>query len=101
MARLSPNLREHLRLFAFSLANGTLDPDLPDDPDYDSLFSNPSDFEQVFAIWSNNLDLDEEGRVTNGDYADHRAAQYIRRFLDPDFAVMPPFEPWELELHEA
>ncbi|WP_435830459.1 DUF7677 family protein [Micromonospora echinospora] len=28
----------------------------------------------------------------------YRAAQYVRRYCDPDYVVDPPFEDWETEL---
>ena len=100
MAKLSASTRAHLRLFAFFLANGTVDWDLLGDGyDYGSIFENSSDFEQIFAIWGNVLELDERGEVVNGPEATKRAAQWIRRFIDPEFVVDPPFQDWELELH--
>jgi len=100
MAKLSESVRADLRLFAFYLANSTVDWDiLGDGYDYDSIFENSSDFEQIFAIWGNVLELDERGEVVNSAQASKRAAQWIRRFIDPDYVVDPPFEDWELELH--
>jgi hypothetical protein len=100
VVKLSEDVRGFLRLFAFFLANGTVDWELLGEGyDYSSLFENPSDLERVFAIWSNVLELDDEGTVLNPKDAQHRAAQYIRRFVDPSYVVEPPFEPWELELH--
>jgi hypothetical protein len=99
LPKLSEDLRAYLRLFAFYLANGTVDWELlGEEWDYSSLFANPSDLEQVFAIWSNVLELDDEGNVLNPGAAKRRAAQYIRRFVDPSYIVEPPFAEWELEL---
>jgi hypothetical protein len=100
VAKLSKDVRGSLRLFAFFLANSTVDWELLGEGwDYDALFENPSDLERVFAIWSNVLELDDAGRVLNHEVAQRRAAQYIRRFVDSSYVVEPPFEPWELELH--
>jgi len=99
VAKLSRDVRFQLRLFAFFLANGTVDWELLGDGyEYESLFENPSDLERVFTIWSNVLELDAEGNVLNPDEAKRRAAQYIRRFVDPEYVVEPPFADWELEL---
>ena len=100
MPRLSEDVRACLRLFAFYLANSTVDMKLLGDGwDYSSLFENPSDLERVFAIWSNVLEISDDGEVLNGHEAQRRAAQYIRHFMDPEYVVEPPFAEWELELH--
>jgi len=102
MAKLSENIREELRLFAFYLANGTVDVNLLDvdgTGDYSSIFEMGSPLEQVFAIWSNVLEIDDKGEVVNAGEAKKRAAQYIRRYIDSDYIVEPPFEAWEVELH--
>lgn len=100
MPKLSTDVRECLRFFAFYLGNGTVDMELLGDGwDYDALFRNSSDLERVFAIWSNVLEISEEGEVLNCWEAKRRAAQYIRRFMDPTYIVEPPLEEWELELH--
>lgn len=47
--------------------------------DYFSEFKeSPSLLETVYAIFMNNLELDENGEVLNAKYAEHRAAQYIK-----------------------
>lgn len=62
--------------------------------------SEPSAIEQVYAIFANVLELDEEGRVLNAHYAQKRATDYLRAHSDSSFKVEPPYEDWELELHE-
>lgn len=99
MAKLSEEVRAHLRLFAFYLANGTLCLDVLDGFDYSSLLQWGSSLEQVVAIWSNVLEVDESGSVLNEDEAARRAAQYIRSMVDPNYIVEPPFQAWEIELH--
>jgi len=72
-----------------------------DGVDYISLYGNePSAIEQAHAIFANVLELDENGRVLNAQHAQRRATDYLRAYCDPDYRVDPPFEGWELELHE-
>jgi hypothetical protein len=99
MAHLPENVRSAIRLFAFYVGNGTVNVELLDGIDYrPALMEFGSDLERVFAIFSNVLDVDEAGLVTNFDQASWRAAQWIRSYLDPDYTVQPPFEDWEFEL---
>jgi hypothetical protein len=64
--RLPEDVRSSLRFFAFYLANGTVDMELLADVDYrPELMRYGSDLERVFAIFSNVLEVDEEGNVTN------------------------------------
>ena len=94
------DVRASLRFFAFYIANGTLDVDLLDGIDYrPHLFEFGSALEQVFAIFANVLQVDENGAVVNEGDAQRRAAQWVREYCDPDYQVEPPFEPWETELH--
>lgn len=100
MARLPTAVRTEMRLFAFYIGNRTLALDILDGWDY----LDPSDpglasmLEMAVAIFANVLDVDAEGRVSNGDQAMRRAAQYLRSYCDPSFTVDPPFEPWETDL---
>lgn len=99
MAHLPEDVRSAIRLFAFYVGNGTVDLKLLDGIDYrPALIEFGSDLERVFAIFSNVLDVDDAGRVTNFDQASRRAAQWIRSYLDSGYTVQPPFEDWELEL---
>ncbi|HEY7278427.1 MAG TPA: hypothetical protein VH594_20835 [Trebonia sp.] len=99
MTRLPVDVRASLRFFAFFLANGTIDMDLLEGIDYrPALMQFGSALEMVFTIFTNVLEIDEEGRVINADLAQERAAQWIRRYCDPSYHVEPPFEPWETEL---
>jgi hypothetical protein len=38
--------------------------------------------EQIYAIFANVIELDEDGVVVNAKYADRRAAQWLRRYID-------------------
>ncbi len=103
MAKLSAHLRGDIRLFAFFLANRTVAPDLlsiDGDDDYrPNLVTFGSELEMVFAIFTNVLEIDENGDPTNASWAQRRAAQWIRSYVDPSYVVDHPFEEWETELH--
>jgi len=62
--------------------------------------SEPSAIEQVYAIFANVLELDENGQVLNTTYAQKRATDYLRAYCDRSFRVDPAYEDWELQLHE-
>lgn len=97
---LSVDVRASLRLFAFYLANGTIDVELLDGVDYRSaVFHSGSSLEQIFAIYGNLLQVDADGMVLNDGDAQYRVAQWIRACCDPSYRVEPPFEAWETELH--
>lgn len=99
MTRLPEDLRASVRFFAFYLANGTVDVDLLDGIDYrPALMQYGSPLEMVFTIFTNLLEIDESGQVTNAGDATFRAAQWIRRYCDPTYKVDPPFAKWETEL---
>lgn len=87
-----------LRTFAYFMASGTQD--TLKGVDYLSLFGeDPGAIEQVFAIYANVIELDDNGDVINAKYAEKRATDYLRSYCDPKFNVDPAFEDWELELH--
>ena len=90
-----------VRQFAYWFAHGTLGHPLLDDIDYiGEILKEESSFaEQAFAIFMNNLELDEDGSVRNYARCEHRAAQYIRCYFDPAYEADPPFAFWEVELH--
>ncbi|MFB7591911.1 hypothetical protein [Streptomyces sp. NPDC056169] len=100
MEHLPVDVRASLRLFAFYLANGTIDLELLDGFDYRStVFHSGSSLEMVFAIYGNVLQVDANGMVLNDGDAQYRAAQWIRARCDRSYRVEPPFEAWETELH--
>ncbi len=87
-----------LRTFAYFMASGTQN--TLEGIDYLSLYGEePSAIEQVFAIYANVIELDENGLVLNAKYAEKRATDYLRAYCDPSFTVEPPYENWELMLH--
>jgi hypothetical protein len=59
----------------------------------------PSAIEQCYAIYSNVIEMDENGDVLNEIYAEKRATDYIRQYYDSSFLVVPPYEDWEIILH--
>nr|WP_205527171.1 hypothetical protein [Solimonas sp. K1W22B-7] len=71
-----------------------------EDVDYLSLYGNePSAIEQVYAIFANVIELDENGQVLNFTYAQKRATDYLKSYFDPTFKIEPPLEEWETALY--
>lgn len=100
--RVNPYISGAVRRFAYWFAHGTLGhPILEGIPYIGEIMLEESSFvEQAFAIFINNLELDEEGKVLNYRYCEDRAAQYIRSYFDREYKVLPPLESWEVELYE-
>ncbi|WP_433376130.1 DUF7677 family protein [Dactylosporangium sp. CA-152071] len=97
--RLPDNVRSAIHYFAMRLTNGTLSPRLLNGIDYRPYLTDPgSELEMTFAIFTNVLDIDANGLVTNTDAAHHRAAQWIRARHDPSYRIDPPLQAWETEL---
>lgn len=90
-----------VRQFSMWFAKGTIGYPLLEGIDYTGeILKEESSFaEQAFAIFMNNLELDEDGSVTNYKYCEQRAAQYVRSYFDKDYVVLPPFALWECELY--
>jgi hypothetical protein len=100
MKRLGDWVSGALRTFGFWLANGTVGHPVLSGIDYSCIFREPSALEAAMAIYANVLRIDESGRVLNPRAAERRAAQSIRAYLDRSYVVDPPFEAWEVALHE-
>ena len=101
MRKLSPACSGTLRTFGFWLANGTVGISLLDGIDYWMRWrESPSLLEGAMAVFANVLELDANGIPLNAKYAEHRAAQYIRGWCDPDYEPQPPFAGEETALHE-
>jgi hypothetical protein len=99
--KLSSSFSGALRSFSYWVATGSLGYPLLEDIDYSGLLSNePSALELAYAIFSNVIEIDENGQVLNAKYAEYRAAQSIRRYMDPSYVIEPPFEDWETMLHD-
>lgn len=63
-----------------------------EDVDYLPLYGNdPSAIEQVYAIFANVLELDENGQVLNSQHAQKRATDYLRAYCDRTFKVSAAF----------
>ena len=100
MAKLGNDISAELRLFAFYLSNGTLGMEILKGINYtDRILNEPTALEMIFAIFANVLEIDENGKVLNGEVVQKRVAQYIRTWFDRNYVVEPPFEDWETELH--
>lgn len=96
--KLSSSFSGALRTFAYFMASGTQN--TLEGVDYLELYGEePSAIEQVFAIYANVLELDEDGKVLNAKYAEKRATDYLRAYCDPGFKVAQPYEDWETALH--
>lgn len=98
MAHLDNSVSGAVRFFSFVLANGTVSTAILEGVDYSGIFEEPSAVEQIYAIFMNVLEVDDEGKVVDSHRATERAAQYIRSFIAGGHEE-PPFEEWELELH--
>jgi len=97
--KLSGSFSGALRTFAYFMSSGTHY--MLKGVDYVHLYGKePSAIEQVYAIFVNVIEIDEQGRVLNAQYAQKRATDYLRRYCDRNFKVDPPYEDWETELHE-
>ena len=100
MPKLPHSVSGEIRLFSFWLANRTAGTGILEGIDYSCIFEEPSALEQVYAIFVNVLEMNEEGKVTNSSHAQKRAAQYIRQYVQgTKYTVEPPFEDWEVRLH--
>jgi len=103
--KLSNDFVSCLRHFTYYYTNGTLNEVIGEGNvlkgiDYrQGLQMEASLVEQVYAIYANNIRLDEAGKVMNQQYAMRRAAQYIRSVCDTSYEVEPAYEEWEVELH--
>lgn len=97
--RLPDDVRSAIHYFTLRLTNGTLTPELLNGTDYLPYLNDPgSELEMAFAIFTNVLDINENGLVTNTDAAHRRAAQWIRARCDPSYRIDPPLQAWETEL---
>lgn len=103
--QLSEDFRHCLRMFTYYYTNGTLGFVVGEVPtsgefDYREEFKDtPSIVESIFSVYTNNIEMDNDGIVLNNKHAMKRAAQYIRSSFDSGYVVVPEFEDWELELH--
>jgi hypothetical protein len=99
MPHLSPSVSGAIRTFSFWMANGTVGLPLLEGIDYSCIFSEPSALELAYAIFINVLEVDDNGAVLNAKHAERRAAQSILQYVTGKL-VEPPFEDWEICLHD-
>lgn len=106
--KLSNDFKSALRHFVYYYTNGTLpyvigDNELLKDINYrEDLKDEASLVEQAYAIFTNNIKMDEKGNVINLTHSMKRAAQWIRfvcRAENDSYKVHPEFEEWEIELY--
>ncbi len=77
--KVSNYLSGAVRQFSYWFVHGTLGYPILEGIDYLSeLAEDSSCMEQAFAIFMNNIKLDNEGNVLNYKYCERRAAEYIR-----------------------
>ncbi len=99
--RLSGAVSGALRTFSYWVATGSVGQSVLDGINYrEAMLEEPSLMEMAFAIFANVLDLDADGNPINAKWAEHRAAQYIRRYCDAAYEVVPPLTDHEMMLHE-
>jgi hypothetical protein len=99
MKKLSNSFSSALRTFSYWIANGTIGYPILEGIDYSCIFEEPSALEQVYAIFANVIEMDEDRNVINAKYAEQRAAQYIRSYVDSNYIIEPPLEDWEVALY--
>lgn len=96
--KLSNEFSGALRTFAYFMASGTHH--MLKDVNYIDLYGEePSAIEQVFAIFANVIELDDEGAVLNFMYAQQRATDYLKSYCIRDYEVSPPYQDWETSLY--
>ena len=57
-----------------------------------------SQLELVFAVLTNNFELDENLKVKNRLVSFQRAFEVVKGYVVADYEVNPPFDGWEVEL---
>ena len=70
---------------------------------YQRAISDPFVMKLAITVWSNNIEVDETGRVLNEEWARFRAFQAIRQNFDKNFShadIAPPLETWEVMENE-
>lgn len=96
--KLSPYFSGALRQFAYFMSSGSHY--MLEGIDYVSLYGEePSAIEMVYAIFANVIEMDDEGKVVNYEYAQKRATDYLRQYCDRNFSVEPAYEEWEITLY--
>ena len=99
MPHLSHSVGGAIRTLSFWMANKSLAHPSLEKVDYSCIFHEPSALEQAYAIYANVLEINDMGQVINAKHAEERAAQYILQYITGQKAT-PPFEDWEVALHQ-
>ncbi|MBX4892079.1 hypothetical protein HJA76_08325 [Rhizobium bangladeshense] len=94
---MHPEMRGALARFSLWLANGTLGYPILEGINYSDVLKEPSAMEMVYTVFTNNLELDQNGAPLNSRYCEERAAQWLRHYCDPTYKVEPPFAEFEHE----
>ncbi len=106
--KLSDDFKSALRLFVYYYTNGTLPYVIEDETilkgiDYREMLKEEASLVEIaFAIYANNIQMNDEGEVLNQTHAMKRAAQWIRlvcREAENEYKVEPEFEDWETMLY--
>jgi len=96
--KVSNDFSGALRTFARFIIDGSHY--MMDGYDYlDALQEEGTSTEIVFAIFANVIEMDDEGTVLNFTYAQKRATDYLKNYVDPSYKIYPPLEVWETELY--
>jgi hypothetical protein len=105
---LSNDFKNALRHFVYYYTNGTLPYVIENESilkgiNYREMLKEEASLvETAFAIFANNIKMDNSGKVLNRTHAMKRASQWIRlvcREKNEDYKVEPEFEDWETYLH--
>ena len=83
----------------WELTNDAFDDAVLDWEEYQKVIVDPTVMMEAITVWSNNIEIDKDGRVLNEDWARFRAFQTIRRHFDKSFSmsnIIPPLEQWEV-----
>lgn len=90
--KLSHSFSGVLHSFSYLIANGTVGYPLLEGIDYISVFrEEPSLLQTVYAVFANNIEMDDSGTVLNAKHAEQRATQYIRQYCDSTYTAVPNF----------
>lgn len=90
---MHPDLRGVIARFSLWIANGSVGhSQVLEGIDYSEVLQDPSAMEKLYTIFTNNLELDEEGAPLNAGYCEDRAAQWLREYCDPSYVVDPPWD---------
>ena len=82
----------------WDLTNDSFEEGVLDWETYRDVIADPGVMQQAITVWSNHIELNDAGEVTNAEWARFRAFQLIRRHFDKGFSlkdIIPPPEDWE------